>query len=357
MNIGIDARLIEETGVGRYTRNLIAGLSRIDKKNTYVIFLRKKSFDGFIPPNRRFKKVLAEVPWHSVSEQLVMPGICANEHLDLLHVPYHNPPVLYPGRIAVTIHDLTILHFATGKATTLPYPVYALKRFGYRIILSMAIRRASPVIAVSETTKQEILDHFSVNPANIAVTYEGCSVIAGDKRLISEPYFLYVGNAYPHKNVETLLTAFDKVSAGHTLVLVGKDDYFYRRLRSMVRNPKVRFFGDADDQTLGNLYTYATAAVFPSFMEGFGLPAVEALASGCPVMVSDIPIFHEILTNQATYFDPRSADEVSATLTEAAKKGRGTTANESERKRYAARFSWDKMAKETLGVYERRARV
>ncbi len=173
MKIGIDARLIHETGVGRYIRNLVEELGKIDDKNFYIVFLRKNAFDTFVLPNARWKKKLADVPWHSITEQLCMPGILYREHLDLLHVPYFNVPLLYFGKFVVTIHDLTILHFDTGKATTLPYIFYKFRRLGYYISLLKAIFWSEKVIAVSQTTKCEILDHFDILHEHIAVVYEG----------------------------------------------------------------------------------------------------------------------------------------------------------------------------------------
>lgn len=173
MKIGIDARLINETGVGRYIRNLIAELGQIDTKNSYVVFLRKQAYDGFELPNTRWKKQLADVPWHSIAEQLFMPAIFYREKLDLVHVPYFNVPLFYFGKFIVTIHDLTILHFDTGKASTLPYLFYKARRLGYYISLLKAIFWSEKVIAVSKTTKQEILDHFDVSAEHIEVIYEG----------------------------------------------------------------------------------------------------------------------------------------------------------------------------------------
>lgn len=173
MRIGIDARLIEETGVGRYIRNLLTHLASVDTKNEYVVFLRKKSYDPFVLPGRNWTKVLADVPWHGVREQLVMPWLFWRARADLVHVPYHNPAVLYPGRFVLTIHDLTILHVNTGRATTLPPWLYALKRLGYMMVLSLGIKRAVKIIAVSKTTKNEILDHFRVPSDKIEVIYEG----------------------------------------------------------------------------------------------------------------------------------------------------------------------------------------
>lgn len=171
MKIGIDARLINETGVGRYIRNLLNELVILDTKNTYVVFVRKeKDFD---PPNSRWIKRIADVPWHSFAEQIAMPFIFYKEHLDLLHVPYFNVPLFYLRKFIVTIHDLTILHFDTGKATTLPYVFYKIRRMGYYISLLKAIFWSEKIIAVSKSTKREILDHFDVLAEQIEVIYEG----------------------------------------------------------------------------------------------------------------------------------------------------------------------------------------
>lgn len=357
MRIGIDARLIEETGVGRYIRNLLRTLGEIDRSNEYVIFLRKKSFGSFVLPNPRWTKVLAEVQWHTLAEQIVMPTVFRNAHLDLVHIPYHNAPIFYSGAMVVTIHDLTILHFNTGKATTLPQSLYQLKRLGYWLELWIGLRKAKKIIAVSEATKREIIDHFHIDPPKITVTYEGVDdkisniqyPISNKKRLIEDPYFLYVGNAYPHKNLETLLLAFK--SSNKKLVLVGNDDFFYRRLREIVRSESVIFFGPANDAQLANLYRNAKALVFPSLMEGFGLPALEALSLGCPVVASDIPVFHEILGDNATYFDPKDPEDIRASLNRIKKPTQET------HQKILATYSWQRMAKETLNIYERSIRL
>jgi len=369
MRIGIDARLIEETGVGRYIRNLIAQLSREDKENDYIVFLTDASFDTFRLPSPRWKKVRANVHWHTAAEQIRMPQLLSAQKLDLVHIPYHNPPIFYGGRMILTIHDLTILHFSTGKATTLPLPLYALKRLGYWLELWVGLRKASHIIAVSETTKREIMDHFRIPSAKITVTYEGVDaymkkIPKGTKPLISSPYFLYVGNAYPHKNVETLVSAFGQYIAARPkdtlpkLVLVGNDDFFYRRLKESVRamnlTDSVVFFGAAKDDELVNLYTYAKALVTPSYMEGFGLPALEALSLGCTVLASDIPIFHEILGDSATYFTASDAAGLARLL--------GEVQSPSATKILAditqvGSYSWRRMAKETLAIYESSTRV
>ena len=153
---------------------------------------------------------------------------------------------------------------------------------------------------------------------------------------MKDKYFLYVGNAYPHKNLETLIRAAAR--AGVRLIFVGKSDFFYKRLGIQ---PKT-----VSDTKLWNLYRGAQAFVFPSVMEGFGLPALEALSNNCPVIVSDIPVFHEILGDSATYFDPHSVDDLVSVLKRAAQKRLPVAAG------IVKKYSWEKMAKETLKIYE-----
>lgn len=148
---------------------------------------------------------------------------------------------------------------------------------------------------------------------------------------MKDNYFLYVGNAYPHKNVE-LLTRAARV-AGVRVVYVGKNDYFYKKLGIV---PKL-----VSDKELTSLYKNATALVFPSLMEGFGLPAVEALRAGCPVIVSDIPVFHELLGYSAIYFNPHDPEALAKIL----------SSNIGKPKKLSKTFSWSNMAKETLFLY------
>ncbi len=357
MRTGIDGRLMEETGVGRYIRNLVRELAVNDHTNEYVVFLRKKSFDAFKAPNSRWRKVLADVAWHTVTEQIFMPRIFQKEKLDLLHVPYFNVPVLYRGPFIMTVHDLTIMHFDTGKASTRSWIFYKFRRAGYRIILRWGILHAKHLIAVSKETKKEIIDHFSVAENKITVTYEGVDKdLRGTKpSIIREPYFLYVGNAYPHKNLETFLEAFQKIKGDTKLVLVGKDDFFYQRIRNVVADLRIAgsviFFGAANDGQLASLYQHAIALVFPSLMEGFGLPALEARSFGCPVICSDIPIFHELLGDEAVYFDPKNSADIAHKLLEALREGKEGKSESISR--VVSRFSWEEMAKKTIDIYER----
>ena len=158
MKIGIDARLWNESGVGRYIRNLVTQLQEIDKKNEYILFHLthdKKDIESIVT-NSNFHLRIANIRWHSVEEQLSIPGILARENLDLVHFPYFSVPIFYTGTFVVTIHDLILNHYPTGQASTLPSFVYYLKLLGYKFVVREAARKARHIIAVSKETKKRL---------------------------------------------------------------------------------------------------------------------------------------------------------------------------------------------------------
>lgn len=174
-----------------------------------------------------------------------------------------------------------------------------------------------------------------------------------------KPYILYVGNAHPHKNLERLIDAFSKFNYSDIrLVLVGKEDYFYRRLKKKVAevnsSDKVVFYGEADDDNLRDLYKNAAALVLPSLMEGFGLPALEAMGQGCLVLCSNIPAFREICADAAIYFDPTSVEDMAQKIEEVIRNKNADKYREliEKGRKRTQLFSWQKMAQETLEVYQ-----
>jgi glycosyltransferase involved in cell wall biosynthesis len=343
MKIGIDCRLYQETGVGRYVRNLIKNLQVLDKKNKYVLFVLSKDRDEILKQvdNENFRIVKADIKWHTLSEQLRFPQILNKENLDLMHFPYFSVPVYYRRPFVVTIHDLIVDHFSTGKASTLP-----------------SYKNAKKIIAVSQATKNEIIDHLKINEHKIEVTYEGvdrqiANSLVPDK-LQNKKYFLYVGNAYPHKNLNRLLQAYKTLKQNVYLVLVVKKDYFYERLKRKANDlnlsERVIFLHDIKDGELSGLYRKAIALVFPSLMEGFGLPVLEAMANNCLVLASDIPSLKEICLDSAIYFNPHDIQDIAEKMNEACLGGySGKKENALERSKS---FSFEKMAKETIKIYE-----
>lgn len=361
MKIGIDARLWDQTGVGRYIRNLCINLQKVDKKNSYVIFARSQELEIIKSKinNPRWKTVKADIRWHSISEQINFPSIIAKENLDLMHFPYFSLPIFYKKPYVVTIHDLIINHYPTGKASTLFPLLYYLKLFAYKFIIYKASKNAITIIVPSIATKNEVIDHLKVNNEKIAVTCEAADDSISNKSInnkydiLNTKYYLYVGNAYPHKNLENLIAAFNNFSKDKDvkLILAGKKDYFYKQLEQKTKSEKIIFYGAATDEQLSSLYKNALCLAMPSLMEGFGLPVLEAIANKCLIICSDIPSLREIAKDNALYFDPKNISQIEESMSKAyfGKYEKEIIQNAYN---FAKKFSWEKAARETLDIYE-----
>ncbi|MBI3379896.1 glycosyltransferase family 4 protein [Candidatus Gottesmanbacteria bacterium] len=367
MRIGIDGRLYNQTGVGRYIRNLIKELSIIDDDNEYFVYLRKKEFEDFSAPNKNWEKRLADLHWHTIKEQIIFPRILLRDNLDVAHFPYFNVPILYSKKYLLTIHDLIVDHFDTGKASTLPYPLFKVKRSGYKISLSLGIKKANWITAISNTTKQEIIDHYRVGKDKITVTYDALDLnflktihSHNAKNYFDFPYILYVGNAYPHKNLERLLQSLKLINKQKKikLVLAGDDRYFYPRLKRYAQKigieKQIIFYGNANDAQLVNLYSYAIGLVFPSLMEGFGLPNFEAIACGIIPVVSDIAVFREIWDSELIYFNPFSEKNMASAILKLINMPSLDYEKRVEKlKKKITQFSWKNTAIKTLEIYNK----
>lgn len=170
MRIGIDCRLWNESGVGRYTRNLIKNLKDIDRENEYVLFVLLKDQKEILKQsmkqvqdrvqNDKFNIVISDIRWHTIEEQLRLTAILNKEGLDLVHFPYVSVPIFYNKPFVVTIHDLILHHFPTGEASILPLPLYYLKHLAYKYVIKHAAQKAEKIITVSKATKDEIIEHL-----------------------------------------------------------------------------------------------------------------------------------------------------------------------------------------------------
>lgn len=371
MKIGIDARFYGgqyAKGLGRYCEKLIQHLENVDHENDYVIFLRRENWDAYQPKNPRFSKVLADVQWYTLAEQTKLPRIFSRAKLDLLHVPHFNVPVFYRGDFVVTVHDLIILHYPTRRASTLGPLLYWVKQTAYRFVIRRAVKRAKHIFAVSKFTKQDLVSYFHLSTEKVSVTYEAVEPLSAQadervlqKNRIASPYLLYVGNAYPHKNVEGLVRAFAEVRKKNPqlqLVLVGKLDYFYNRVRLLAKSvvggqeAVVIFPGRVTDSELAALYAHAALFVFPSHYEGFGFPPLEAMQQGVPVLASRESCLPEVLGDAAMYFD--SGDPVDFVD----KLNAGILLGEAEKAALVEKgfaqvkmFSWEECARRTAEKY------
>lgn len=370
MKIGIDARFwgLEHAGLGRYVMELVRELAKIDRKNNYTLFLRKP-YDKEVKLPHNFKLICANILHYTLEEQWLLAEIFARADLDILHVPHFNVPLLYKKPFIVTIHDL-LWHDIKGLSVTTQTPfVYLVKYLGYRAVVSNALKRSRHILVPSKVIKDKLMNEHKVSKAKIDVTYEAPSKIFKPikkkpsilkKYRLSEPFIIYTGSAYPHKNIMAAAIAVKKLNERGCklhLVVASARSVFLTRLSSELEKQEsekyVRLIGFVPDYDLVYLFAHAKALTQPSLSEGFGLTGLEAMAAGLPVITSDLDVFKEVYKDAALYINPKSpediADKIQRIVTDTKLKNeliiRGKTR--------AKEFSWRKLARETLKVYEK----
>lgn len=360
-HIVIDARG-RQSSSGRYIDRLIEHLQNLDKENSYTILL--KPGDTWQPQANNFKFI--ECPFKAFSfnplDQITFARYLKKLRPHLVHF-WMTPqePVFYSGKRVTTTHDLTMLNFV--RAGRLPVGLHLLRMAGYRWLLKASLWSATHIITPTEYVKKAVTEYLPEVASKITVTLEASepplSVEAQKPGIENlDKFILYVGSAFPHKNLETLIKSFDNLSNSYgelKLVLAGKKEYYYEQLESLADKSPVRekivFTGFVSDAELKWLYENAEAYVFPSLSEGFGLPGLEAMVHGCPVVSSNATCLPEVYGDAAVYFDPNSADDM-------AKKISLVLQDKNLRKdliekgyKQAAKYSWRRMAEQTLEVY------
>lgn len=368
MKIGIDARMYGKIsrGIGRYIEELIKNLEQLDTQNQYYIFLHSKNFHEYQPQNKNFKKVLAPWRWYTLAEQIKFPKLLLKYNLDLVHFPHFNVPYIYKKPFVVTIHDLILYKDSQKRATTLGPVKYFLKKQLYKKIISHAIFGSKKIIAISNHTKNDLIETFHVSSQKISTIYNGLSTFKpqnqNDKSIIlgyniDNPYILYVGSAYPHKNLEQLIKVFVQIrkTKKWDLVLVGKIDFFYKRLQRFAKEQQisqhVKFLGYVPDEKMPALYNNCLTYVFPSRYEGFGLPGLEAMANNSAVVSSNTSSLPEIFGNAAIYFDPNSKQDIKNKILQVATNKKLKQQLIFNGQKRIKQFDWNKTAQQTLEIY------
>lgn len=357
--IGIDCRLAGQrhAGIGRYTQNLVKHL--VEKKDVqWVLFFSDTNQAREIIPQplSHVREVIVPVKHYSLMEQLLLPVVFSKEKLDLLHIPHFNIPIFYPGKIVITIHDLLWHEQRGSHVTTLPAWKYWLKYLGYKYTVQRAVQKAKHIFVPSKTVSTILKKYYPFVSEKITITYEGIaetffSAPRSSKTPQIKKQLIYIGSLYPHKNIEVVLKALQKLP-DFTLKLVGSRNIFQEETRKMVTQlhveKQVEFLGLLSDHEVCALYAHSYALIFPSLSEGFGLPGLEAMAAGLPVIASDIPIFHEMYGEAAAFFDPHSPDELREVVRvlEPSRK-----ILQEAGKKHAAQFHWKSMADKTYEKY------
>jgi len=363
MRIGIDCRLAGKShaGIGRYIANLITRLPEVDQKNTFVFFFhsQKQVTEFDLSRFANIEIVITPISHYSLLEQLVLPFVYFKAHLDLLHVPHFNIPILYFGHMVITIHDL-LWHEQKGlQVTTLPAWLYLLKYWAYLFTTLMAVHKAKKILVPSKVIKQTVTKFYPKQSKKIVVTKEGIDQTFIDQ--LSMPssskdhasnYLLYVGSLYPHKNIELVIRSL--VFLPVRLKIVGSRNIFLDRTKKLAQKyqveKKVDFLGFIPDQKLVKLYQDSLCLVQPSLSEGFGLTGIEAMAAGSVVVCSKIPIFEEIYQDGALYFDPLSLESFIKVVQNLRKIDREAMIKKG--KLICQQYDWQVMTRETLKVYQ-----
>ncbi|MGA8808786.1 MAG: glycosyltransferase family 1 protein [Thermoanaerobaculia bacterium] len=328
MRIGIDARKIADFGIGTYIRGLLQQLAA-DGGDTYVAFAPQRLAHR-IPAG--VEHISVDAPHYSIREIVVLGRAADRARLDLFHAPHYVVPFTRVPFV-VTIHDLIHLRNASPVAR-----LYA------RQMIGRAVRRSRRVLTVSETVKREIVSTFGCADDHVIVTPNGVGApFSGNGKAAEGRYFLYVGNDKPHKNVEVLVDAFSKIG-GASLVLTGAA---FERFKSRERVVVTGFVSDAE---LAALYRGAIALVMPSREEGFGLPALEAMASGCAVISSNTAALVEITGDAALHVEPDAASIADA-MTRIASDESLRAALASRGIMRAKEFTWTRCAELTRAAY------
>lgn len=355
--IGLDCRLsgAKHAGIGRYEIELFSRILNSTEFN-FVIFYNDDSQLDPLLKNIKLKKtnsvrfVKVNIPHYSVTEQIGLAKIFHQENLDLLHVPHFNVPLNYSGKLLITIHDLLWHEQKGSRVTTLNPFVYWPKYLAYRFLVAQVAKKASAIIVPSLTVKKTVAKHTHIDLQKIFPIYEGVNFqfspanFSRDKNTL-----LYVGSLYPHKNVSVCFSAL-KNNRNLKLIIISARNIFQERFSKEAEKAgvlqQISFFNELTDEELIAQYQKCSAVIQPSFSEGFGLTGIEALATGTPLIASDIPIFREIYDRYAIYFDPHSSASFTEALSKIPKQIDPQISNIIKNK-----YDWNKTALETLKLY------
>ncbi len=360
MKIGIDARFYGlHGGLGRYVSELVRELINLQSEHDFYLFLPPDS--GLETVNPKIHLISTNIPWYGWREQIFLPQLLNRYHLDLVHFPHFNLPLLYRRPFVVTIHDLILLTIpVSARATNLGPFFYWLKRQAYHLTLRRAVKRSQYILATSQHTKKDILKFFAVPAEKITVTYQASRWPVQDSSQSRKKQLLYVGNCYPHKNVDFLMEAFSTFNQNHpeySLIIAGHQDSFFAAMKKL-KNERfeavpITFIPDATDDQLSELYQTSEIYIFPSKYEGFGIPGLEAMSFGLPVLAANSSSLPEVYGSAASYFETNNHDDFLTKLSQ-------LCASETERERLRVlgvervqQFSWHQLAVDTLALYEK----
>lgn len=355
--IVIDARIINSS-TGRYVERLLHYMQEIDAENKYVVLVRKKDETFWTPSAANFKVKVAEFDNYSFAEQIGFRRFLNKLHPDLVHFCMPQQPIFYRGTSVTTIHDLTLLHTYNSDKN---WFIFHFKQFVGRFVFYQVARKNTAILSPTEYTKSRLVDFAHIDAAKVHVTPLAAEPVSTTRTVPYElpfsRFIMYVGQYPDYKNIRRLGDAHQKLLENHPdlgLVLVGKLGKDTRNTKTYfeARGYKNIHFTDfIPDEQRDWLYSNTAAYIFPSLMEGFGLPGLEAMAAGAPAVSSNASCLPEVYGDAAHYFDPKDTDDMVRAIDEVLKndKLRATLIQ----KGYAQvkKYSWRRTAEQTHAVY------
>lgn len=364
MRIGIDARSLQgtELGIGRYLANLIKYYPQLDKANEYVLYfdreVRSRIPAGMAAKVLRFPGIKHSAAWVNIR----LPIELSINKIDLFHSPFYGLPFIKICPMIFTVHDIIF------EVHPEWYP--PAKRMFLQLFSRWASRSARKIIAVSEHSKRDFIERYSVDEGRIEVIYEAADgifrqVSDNDKMSvvkqrynIKKEFVLCVGAINRRKNVTRLLEAFRKLKKSNLdmqLVLVGRIFWPFADLKRMIDEldlmHDVIHLENIPDEDLLYLYNAAEAMVYPSLYEGFGLPLVEAMACGTPIIASNATSIPEVVGDAGVLFDPNSVDDIAEKMAIVLKDPRARSEMSGKSLERSKRFSWQEAAQRTISLY------
>lgn len=356
MHIVIDARIINSS-TGRYVERLVYNLQKIDKINEYTILVPTKDLNFFKPAVKNFKVVAADFKNYSFAEQTTFKKFLDDLAPDLVHFCMPQQPVLYKGKHVTTVHDLTLLNTYNSDKNWL---IFHAKQLVGRYVFKKIGHTSTHIITPTQYVKDDYTTFAGISPEKVTVTYEAADIFI-DKlkpyKHLFKRFILYVGQQSDYKNIKRLGDAHQKLLEKYPdlgLILVGKktDAHLTNEAYFKKNNYENILFTDfIEDAQRDWLFANCAAYVFPSLMEGFGLPALEAMGYGAPVASSNATCLPEVYGNAAHYFDPKNITDMARAIDD-------ILSNETLRKtlikagaQQVKKYSWHKMAAQTQAIY------
>jgi len=348
--IAIDVRMINQSGIGVYIQNIVRNIILGNQDKNFLLLGRiEELFNLPFAQQNNVKVIEFRSRVYSISEQFwwIFHSITA----DVLWIPHYNVPIFWRGRLFVTIHD--VAHLALPEFRT-----KFIKRLYANTLIHYVQYRANGIAFVSDFTKKEFLRLVGQPRGQTSIIFEGVDeawLSTKPDKAAGKPYIIFVGNIKPHKNLLRLMQAFDKLTEiiPHDLVLVGKRDGFLTGDENVAKmanllGPRVNMTGQIPDKALRQLVSGADLLVLPSIYEGFGLPIVEAMACGCPVLASDIASLPEVGGDAVAYCNPFDVDDISNKISSLIENYPKRQRMRESGIRRAKTFKWETAATQTM---------